>query len=726
MFRIFEQFCFIIKNDKDQNFMALIQNTNASALRDSIQNYLIPGFIIIALLISILLVFQSQDVSEFPIFVTDAFTFTAWVNQGEDYLKEHYRWITRLIASYIKVGYFALEDFLLESSWLFIVALILIPSLAYGGIKLGALVLFGVMYWGMVGLWESAMETLALMGLSVVLSVVFGVILGVFCAISDRFERGMKPVLDTMQVMPAFVYLIPAMFFFGIGGAPAILATMIYSMPPIIRLTSLGIRQVPNETIESATAFGSSKSQILFKVQIPLALPSIMMGVNQTIMMALALVVLATFIGAQGLGSEIWVAIRKLDVGAALEGGICVLLMAIMFDRFSKAISSESITLPSDSQKFYILPQTWDIYPWARIVEKPLEYIHFGVTFILLGVTKIFSSIIFYIISLVNRNFGDVISSLINAHYVLFSGILILYGIYFYDSNILTIGTFPENWNLSIREEISAGVKAITVNPTFIAFSKGIRSTVVIYLLRPLDMYLTYLPFWYTIGALVIISWASVGIRFAITTLLLLLFIGACNIWTEAMITLSSVLISVLLCFVIGVPIGILASYSKRFQNFNEVILDAMQTLPYFCYLVPVLMFFGGGAFSALLATIIYSVPPIIRLTVLGLSQVSVTYSEVSKSFGGSTLQTLSKIKFPLAVPSLVMGFNQTVMMAFAMQIVTPLIGGKGLGLEVFNGLARSDTGRALAAGVGICLLAMIIDRISLAWTKKQREALGL
>ena len=151
-----------------------------------------------------------------------------------------------------------------------------------------------------------------------------------------------------------------------------------------------------------------------------------------------------------------------------------------------------------------------------------------------------------------------------------------------------------------------------------------------------------------------------------------------------------------------------------------------MQTLPYFCYLVPVLMFFGGGTFSALLATIIYSIPPIIRLTILGLSQVSSTYSEVSTSFGGSTLQTLSKIKFPLAVPSLVMGFNQTVMMAFAMQIVTPLIGGKGLGLEVFNGLARSDTGRALAAGVGICLLAMIIDRISLAWTKKQREALGL
>ena len=243
-------------------------------------------------------------------------------------------------------------------------------------IFLGLLILFGFMYWGMVGLWESAMETLALMGLSVVLSVIVGVMLGILCALSDRFEKGMKPVLDTMQVMPAFVYLIPAMFFFGIGGAPAILATMIYSMPPIIRLTNLGIRQVPNETIESASAFGSTKSQILFKVQIPLALPSIMMGVNQTIMMALALVVLATFIGAQGLGSEIWIAIRKLDVGVAMEGGLCVLLMAIMFDRLGKAISSEPITLPLDSQKFYLLPQTWDIYPIAIIIEKQLEYNH--------------------------------------------------------------------------------------------------------------------------------------------------------------------------------------------------------------------------------------------------------------------------------------------------------------------------------------------------------------
>ncbi len=246
--------------------MALYQDISKQNFKSAYSSYFIPAVIVVGIIISLILVSLGKDKSEFPEFITEAFTFTAWINHGEDYLKEHYRWITRLVASYVKAGYFTLEDFLIDSPWIFIAALLVLPSLAFGGIRLAAFMLFGVLYWGMVGLWESAMETLALMGLSVVLSVAVGVMLGIFCALSNRFEKGMKPVLDTMQVMPAFVYLIPAMFFFGIGGAPAILATMIYSMPPIIRLTNLGIRQVPDETIESATSFGSSKSQILFKV----------------------------------------------------------------------------------------------------------------------------------------------------------------------------------------------------------------------------------------------------------------------------------------------------------------------------------------------------------------------------------------------------------------------------------------------------------------------------
>ena len=669
---------------------------------------------------------QNDGPSKFPKVVTDEFTFTAWVNEGEDYLKKNYRWITKIIANYIKAGYYFLEDFLLESPWILVAAILTLPCFIVGGLKLGLFSCFVIYFWGAVGLWEASLQTVALMGLSVFLCVFFGVLLGIACSQSDRFENFMKPVLDTMQVMPAFVYLFPALFFFGIGGAPAILATMIYSMPPIIRLTNTGIRQVSKETVESATSFGSSKLQLLLKIKIPMSLPSIMMGINQVIMMALALVVLACFIGAEGIGGQVWQAIRRLDVGWAMEGGLCILFMAIMFDRFSKACSNKEDKLPSNVKKFHLLPQNLEKYKIARILEMPLDITSKIIDFICIKITNFIAFLASIIISIFNKNTTNDIGELISRRFYLIPSVIVLFVISFIDSNLYEIGTFPKEWKLSIRQPISNAVESLTVDPDFIAFSKGLRGFVYLNLLRPLDIFLTHTPWWYTLAVFASIGYFTVGLRFAIITIILLLFIGACGIWPQSMITLSSVLVSVLLCFIIGVPLGIIASYSERFKNIQDVVLDAMQTLPYFCYLIPVLMFFGGGIVSAVLATVIYSIPPIIRLTALGLTQVSGTYSEVSRSFGGSLLQTLNKVKFPLAVPSLVIGFNQTVIMAFAMQIVTPLIGGKGLGLEVFNGLARSDTGRGLAAGVGIVLLAIIIDRISLAWTKKQRIALGL
>ena len=669
---------------------------------------------------------QNDGPSKFPKVVTDEFTFTAWVNEGEDYLKKNYRWITKIIANYIKAGYYFLEDFLLESPWILVAAILTLPCFIVGGLKLGLFSCFVIYFWGAVGLWEASLQTVALMGLSVFLCVFFGVLLGIACSQSDRFENFMKPVLDTMQVMPAFVYLFPALFFFGIGGAPAILATMIYSMPPIIRLTNTGIRQVSKETVESATSFGSSKLQLLLKIKIPMSLPSIMMGINQVIMMALALVVLACFIGAEGIGGQVWQAIRRLDVGWAMEGGLCILFMAIMFDRFSKACSNKEDKLPSNVKKFHLLPQNLEKYKIARILEMPLDITSKILDFVCIKITNFIASFTSILISIFNKNTANDIGEFISGRFYLIPSLIALFIISFIDSNLYEIGTFPKEWKLSIRQPISNAVESLTVDPGFIAFSKGLRGFVYLNLLRPLDIFLTHTPWWYTLAVFASIGYFTVGLRFAIITILLLLFIGACGIWPQSMITLSSVLVSVLLCFIIGVPLGIIASYSERFKNIQDVVLDAMQTLPYFCYLIPVLMFFGGGIVSAVLATVIYSIPPIIRLTALGLTQVSGTYSEVSRSFGGSLLQTLNKVKFPLAVPSLVIGFNQTVIMAFAMQIVTPLIGGKGLGLEVFNGLARSDTGRGLAAGVGIVLLAIIIDRISLAWTKKQRIALGL
>jgi glycine betaine/proline transport system permease protein len=206
------------------------------------------------------------------------------------------------------------------------------------GRSIALLTLFGMLFIGIMGLWDDCMITLAIIITSVAVSVLAGVPLGILAAKSDRFERSIRPILDGMQTMPSFVYLIPAVFFFGLGKVPAVVATFIYAVPPCIRLTNLGIRQVSAEVVEAGRAFGATPWQLLLKIQLPLALPNIMAGVNQTIMMALAMVVIASMIGASGLGLEVLRGIQRLDVGSGFIAGFAIVILAIMIDRISQAL----------------------------------------------------------------------------------------------------------------------------------------------------------------------------------------------------------------------------------------------------------------------------------------------------------------------------------------------------------------------------------------------------
>ena len=359
-----------------------------------------------------------------------------------------------------------------------------------------------------------------------------------------------------------------------------------------------------------------------------------MMGVNQTIMMALALVVLATFIGAEGLGGQVWQAIRKLDVGWAMEGGLCILFMAIMFDRISTAISKEKETLPDDVKKFYLLPQNLHRNPLANLVELPIRLTVKIIDLFFTKTVNIFANLMASIISVFNKSYNGSVKNFINQRYFLFSSLLIFIFIYIFDAYFYSIGTFPETWEINIQKPIEDAVKAMTLDPGFISFAKGMKYFVYLYLLNPLNLFLTQIPWWYTMIVFILIGYVTVGIKFATITAILLAFIGATGMWVHSMITLSSVLVSVLICFVIGVPLGVIASYNKWYRDIQNVVLDAMQTLPYFCYLIPVLMFFGGNIVSAVIATVIYSVPPIIRLTALGLSQVCLLYTSPSPRDG--------------------------------------------------------------------------------------------
>jgi len=231
-----------------------------------------------------------------------------------------------------------LERLLLGLPWVGVVVILAILAWRASGWRLAVGVVAGMTFIGSLGLWEHSMRTLALVIAGTILSIAVAIPVGIGMARNNRLERMVRPLLDLMQTMPSFVYLVPALMFFGLGKVPAVLATFIYAVPPAIRLTNLGIRQVPEDVIEAARSFGSTPRQLLLKVQLPLAMPTIMAGINQTIMMALAMVVIASYIGAGGLGSEVLNGIARLEVGRGFNGGISIVIMAIIIDRMTQGL----------------------------------------------------------------------------------------------------------------------------------------------------------------------------------------------------------------------------------------------------------------------------------------------------------------------------------------------------------------------------------------------------
>ncbi|MCF3944639.1 ABC transporter permease [Oceanobacillus alkalisoli] len=237
-----------------------------------------------------------------------------------------------------------LNDFLLWIPWWYFILVIFLLAWQYKSIASGLLYSAFLFLIGIFGLWEATMYTLTIVIASVVVTLMIGVPLGIWMASSNRVETVIKPFLDAMQTLPSFVYLIPGIFFFGLGLVPGVLATIIYALPPIIRLTNLAIREVPEEMVEAGRSFGPTKWQLFTKVQIPQALPTMMTGVNQTTMMALAMVVVASMVGVEGLGLEVLSALNTIDVARGSEAGISIVFIAIIIDRLTLAISESSRT----------------------------------------------------------------------------------------------------------------------------------------------------------------------------------------------------------------------------------------------------------------------------------------------------------------------------------------------------------------------------------------------
>jgi len=268
-----------------------------------------------------------------------------WVDTAMDWILANLGGVFDAIGTIILQILLAVENFLLFLPWFVILILVgLLAWKAFGSVVKGVGFMLLMVIIGTFGYWDLAMMTLAIIIASVFFALLIGIPTGILMSRNDTFQGVIRPILDAMQTMPSFVYLIPALMLFGLGKVPATFATIIYAVPPVIRLTNVGIRQVDKDVIEAARAFGARPREILFDIQLPLAWPSIMVGINQTTMMALAMVVIGSMIGAKGLGLEVLLSINRIEVGRGFEAGLSIVILAIIIDRITHAFADTKKT----------------------------------------------------------------------------------------------------------------------------------------------------------------------------------------------------------------------------------------------------------------------------------------------------------------------------------------------------------------------------------------------
>ncbi len=602
--------------------------------------------------------------------------------------------------------------------WTVIVGFVFLLAHKIGRLQLALLTSLSLFAMGLLGLWDESMKTLGLMVTAVIISLLIGIPLGVWTARNDRAETFLRPILDAMQTMPAFVYLIPVVLFFGIARVPSVIATIIYAIPPVVRLTNLGIRRVSEEAIEAARAFGSTERQLLYKVQIPQALPSIMAGVNQTIMMALSIAVIAALIGGGGLGDVVLKSLRRLQVGAALEAGLAIVFMAILLDRLSIAFSQIEHSSIEKFQGFRLLSEKWQHKSWAKAIEKPLAQLYKLGDFIEQKVGEFAS-----------RPFPNSRQKIQNRSYLITSILLLL----LLTAVSVAIGwvDFPKSLDLSLNEPVDVIVKWAQVNlyqigDTFIG-TGPFSDFVSLYMLRPLRTLFTEWLAWPIMMLLTAaLAWKVSSWKLALYTILSLMLIGWLGLWEASMDTLSQILVAVLISVLIGVPLGIWSAYSDRGERTLRPILDFLQTIPTFVYLVPVIMLFNLGRVPGIMASVLYAIAPTVRLTNLGIRQVDTAAVEAAEAFGSTVWQTLRNVQIPLALPSIMLGINQTIMMVLSMVIIAGLVGAGGLGFDVVDAMQNNKMGASVEAGLAIVVMAIVLDRITQAWAHRQAEAANL
>ena len=560
----------------------------------------------------------------------------------------------------------ALNDLLLALTWLgTAVAGVLLVG-RFGGWRAALIVAVAFLALALMGLWEESIQTLALMLAAVTLSLAVGVPLGIVAGRSDRFHRAISPVLDAMQIVPAFAYLMPVVILFSVGPAAAVIATMIYAVPPAIRITALGIRGVTPDTVEASQAMGATRAQTLLKVQLPMARRQILLAVNQTIMFALSLVVIAGLIGGRGLGDVVTSGLYS-NAALALLAGVAIVVMAIALDRATAAIAERT-----DPTRRHVTPEVRRKMRRATIVT-----------------------------------FAGIVAAVVIGRAVGLTGV-------YPDEYETATFIYPT----TIRDALLGGIQSVldyVQDPASLIFgiTEPIGNFLVRFGLEPLRVLLVEAPWWATLGSLSAMALVLSGARAAVVTFLMLAAIGIMGVWEPAMDTASQVLVATVIAVALGIAFGIWAAESPRADRLMRPVLDTLQTLPQLVYIIPFIYLMPVSRVPGVVASVLYAVPVIIRLVASGLRGVPPAAVESSAAFGATNRQVLTKVKLPLARDAIMLGINQGIIMVLAVVVIGGLVGSGALGDSVARGLQRNEFGLGVVASLAILALGIALDRVT-------------
>ncbi|MCY4285969.1 MAG: ABC transporter permease subunit [Thiotrichales bacterium] len=673
------------------------------------------------LVLATLALLALQDVAGWLVVYPDAWVLpiTPWLNAFMVWCVDTVGPGFRAFSATVDVPMTAVRELLNWLPWSVVLAVLTFVAWAAAGWRLALFTGFAVLYMLIIGYWTESMNSLALVAISVPTAVGVGFGLGALAFLSGRAERVIAPGLDLMQTVPAFAYLLPILLLFGFGPVVGLIASVLYAFPPMVRNTRLGLARVSSEVIEAGLMAGATPSQLFWRVRTPSALRQILLGVNQTTMAAFSMVIIASIIGGTAdIGWEVLLTMRKAQFGESLLAGIVIALMAMVMDRLTAAAATAEPKDPGGDRGLFArhrnafiavglglavgllaelipflkaYPEAWEIYP--------AQYLNDAVTWLVVehaGTINLIKSWAFFFVMLpVKTGLAQTIT--------------------------------PFTWGFEFTPGLKAGYVALALALVlYMAVRRGVgRASSIAFLAILLFFGLTRLPWPALLAMATLLGWQLGGLRLALGTAAALGFLIVAGVWPQAMLSVYLCGLAVLLSFALGVGLGLLASEYDAVSAALRPINDTLQTMPLFVILIPFVMIFKIGEFTALLAIMAYAVVPAIRYAEHALRNVPAQVVEAATCFGCTRRQLLWRVKLPLAMPVIMLGLNQTIMFGIAMLVIAALVGTNGLGQQVYIGLGDGDFGVGIVAGLGMAFIAMIADRMTQGVSRTWQERLG-